>query len=458
MHHLRHEADLCLDEIMFLGDSRNHLEERISPLRTKLDKCVQIAESKCNDENNALMSSLLDDDMFEVFFDTVEKGVDDMYYSGRVDYERLRWMLDSSVNSNQLYTTDRSNTENARWLDHATDVIAKIAVAAYQHKKHAVNVLLSRANFEPAALLQMKKDLGMDVRLYGMYDSSSYLKDMELRTCMEKCCFGAAVDYNVRNNIFDIAFQRFGGDIDYNDAYIGTAASSESPVTKDLQRFWRYLAPGGILLYLVPSFLLRHKERSIMATRYSLLWTLHVMDKRYGDAPDCQLLALRKEKMMSVDERDETYNAITNRAVKNALTEEDIATAVKEIPEDDNGVVNLFSGPEDDMLIIEMALKESTLKIKDEKRRNRTIEPLLPLKKGQIGQIIASGRLNGIIDEGDGCKHVIAGRVIKRHRHEHSEDFTDPENAKQEDITYLNNVVEINAIGGDGWMKEISMS
>lgn len=40
-------------------------------------------------------------------------------------------------------------------------------------------------------------------------------------------------------------------------------------------------------------------------------------------------------------------------------------------------------------------------------------KPLLPLTKGQVGQILVSGNLDGVIDEGNGYKHAIKGLVKK---------------------------------------------
>lgn len=49
---------------------------------------------------------------------------------------------------------------------------------------------------------------------------------------------------------------------------------------------------------------------------------------------------------------------------------------------------------------------------------NRTVEdkarPLLPFSVGQLGLVLTSGCLDGIIDEGYGYKHVVKGRVIKK--------------------------------------------
>ena len=41
-------------------------------------------------------------------------------------------------------------------------------------------------------------------------------------------------------------------------------------------------------------------------------------------------------------------------------------------------------------------------------------QPLLPLNLGQLGLVLTSGCLDGIVDEGNGFAHIIKGRVEKR--------------------------------------------
>ena len=53
------------------------------------------------------------------------------------------------------------------------------------------------------------------------------------------------------------------------------------------------------------------------------------------------------------------------------------------------------------------SLKNKTDGMKD-------LKPLLPFNIGQIGLILTSGCLDGIIDESDGCFHLVKGRVAKK--------------------------------------------
>ena len=44
---------------------------------------------------------------------------------------------------------------------------------------------------------------------------------------------------------------------------------------------------------------------------------------------------------------------------------------------------------------------------------DRTARPLLPFSIGQLGLVLTSGCLDGVIEEPDNCSHVVKGRVIK---------------------------------------------
>lgn len=443
---LKHEADICLSEIMFV-DRIAAEDDRITTLQKRLGRCIKFAESACKGGD---IEDLMDEDFMEAYFNGVQKSICAFRYEAYNSDTRM-WMLDPNTSFGEPNSATKE--EDLVRIDHATDPICKIVSAIADKKKHPVNVLMSRGNYEPSAITKMKADLGDNVRIYGMYDKQTLIQNMDMRLQMEKCCFGDSKDYNIRNKVFDIAFQRFGGSRDYDQEYVSTAASAESPVTKDIGRFWRYLAPGGILLYLMPSFLLRNKERKSIASKFQYLWSLQVHDKAFN--LNMELAALRKSEN---HDSDKEYEAVTNRVPAEALDDEMIDQAVEDVPLEDLGEVNLFNGPEDDLLIIQIALNSSTLKLKDDDERHRSIDPLLPLKKGQIGQIIASGRLNGVIDEGNGFKHVISGRVVRNTVHEKTVDYSDPNNAVEEEVTKDCNQIEIMAIGGDGDIRQLTVA
>ena len=58
-------------------------------------------------------------------------------------------------------------------------------------------------------------------------------------------------------------------------------------------------------------------------------------------------------------------------------------------------------------------MKEFWKKQKVKKITDRAIRPLLPFSVGQLGLVLTSGCLDGVIEESDHCSHVVKGRVIK---------------------------------------------
>ena len=83
----------------------------------------------------------------------------------------------------------------------------------------------------------------------------------------------------------------------------------------------------------------------------------------------------------------------------------------------------------------------------------KTQRPLLPFTVGQIGLILTSGFLDGIIDEGNGYKHVVKGRVRK-----FTENDVEIEHGKNkmnvDEVT--GNRVEINLFLPDGTFKALA--
>ena len=85
-----------------------------------------------------------------------------------------------------------------------------------------------------------------------------------------------------------------------------------------------------------------------------------------------------------------------------------------------------------------------------------TQHPLLPFTIGQLGLVLTSGVLDGVIDEGDGHYHVVRGR-IRKHRSapEESERTTVRGNSVIESKVTVSNSIELNVIGADGTFKKL---
>ena len=77
--------------------------------------------------------------------------------------------------------------------------------------------------------------------------------------------------------------------------------------------------------------------------------------------------------------------------------------------------------------------------------------PLLPFNIGQLGLVLTSGCLDGIVDEGDGHSHLIKGRVSKQI----VETETDTEKGIEITETTVNKV-EINVLLPNGEFKVLA--
>ena len=88
-----------------------------------------------------------------------------------------------------------------------------------------------------------------------------------------------------------------------------------------------------------------------------------------------------------------------------------------------------------------------------EKLGENKSRPLLPFNVGQLGLVLTSGCLDGIIDEGNGYCHAVKGRVIKR---EDQVESIDQDSHQIQVVSTTSNRVEINAFLPDGTYKCIA--
>lgn len=88
---------------------------------------------------------------------------------------------------------------------------------------------------------------------------------------------------------------------------------------------------------------------------------------------------------------------------------------------------------------------------KVEKIGESTTKPLLPFNIGQLGLVLTSGCLDGIIDEGDGHFHLVKGKVSKK-----SETNRQVSNGVLEENETISNRVEINVLLPNGDYKVLT--
>ena len=84
-----------------------------------------------------------------------------------------------------------------------------------------------------------------------------------------------------------------------------------------------------------------------------------------------------------------------------------------------------------------------------EKIGESSTRPLLPFNIGQIGLILSSGSLDGVVEEGNGVCHVIKGMTIKE-TDTVTEQSTENGRIMTQSTDTVRNKVQITALGADG--------
>lgn len=220
-----------------------------------------------------------------------------------------------------------------------------------------------------------------------------------------------------------------------------------------LRRSMKLVRIHGLYVTILPSYLL---DRQNLKAVHTMLEDVHiqVLSKSVGSLI---LWGIRKDKSSPMDTDSVKENSTY---LYNLIRKENGLTDVESIPLfkrnhtlPSNFIpIAMFHGECISHKIVDNLKQQSTLS-KDILRSVSTIEtkesrPLLPFTKGQLGMILTSGVLNGVIKEsGDGYAHVIKGTVIKEETV-----TTEKDKTKNEEIqkTVLRNKVKLSLCTPEG--------
>lgn len=327
-------------------------------------------------------------------------------------------------------------------------------LSAVCQKKSSPNVLFSsNEKFDQDMITKIKTDKENygDIRLYATENSSCM--DKTRRENFEKVALGDPTSYVIQNHVFDVVFHRFRYDNGYHDGM----KTSEMMFNKDWSRITRYIVNGGLLFMAMPAFLL-DSDTCLMISKNYVLHAAYSISEHYEYAPYYAIFIFEKRLDISPSEKENTFQKLMNVNFSADLSPEDISNIIKNVPKYNLKEVKLITGEYKDRGYIAKLFDMSTIYKAERKEPEHKIKPILPLKKGQIGQILASGKLDGVIGEGNGFKHVIRGRVYKSTRTKNEQNYEDPMHATETTKYIKNNYVEIRLIAGDGTLKTIALT
>ena len=221
-----------------------------------------------------------------------------------------------------------------------------------------------------------------------------------------------------------------------------------------LQGLYKFLNKEGLLIFAIPYFRL-HKNICIsIAKNLKNVKVIKAvgknLDKRY-----VYIVGQKADDNKNIDENIYTmlrkaYDYDSIHTIYNE-TFEDYKFSNIEVP------IELFKGSVLDEEELHDIIKNSPCfnsfieKQKVDKIQDNVKKPLLPFNIGQIGLVLTSGCLDGVIDEGNNFYHVVKGKVSKK-----SDKDRQIVDGVIEEREVISNKVEINILLPNGDFKTLT--
>lgn len=260
------------------------------------------------------------------------------------------------------------------------------------------------------ALSSIQKKLPM-ANLYGVSALQSVNISKEERAKFKRLIVGGIGEANISTDSFDMAI------VIPEISFYDESFSERSKVTVNLEK--RYLDRGigslrhnGLLVLAIPIACI---SKSIATSIAKILGNVRIIIE--NSKPDVAIIVGIKRPPLARSLDEKLFKRLRNLILHPELANMDEEFSYQ-LPIGTVEISRFRSAKLDDNEI-ELLFEESGImnefwkKQKVDKLADRSAHPLLPFNVGQLGLVLTSGCLDGVIDEGNGCSHAVKGRVIK---------------------------------------------
>lgn len=352
-------------------------------------------------------------------------------------------------------------------------------LSTYNFKRECSNRAMRFVPTNEAALEQVAKAITkqsrniqfLDVRCNEGQNLKALTKNFE-----HKITYGIEADQNVaaraRDKINRVAMGQFAGSRITNEAFdvmmveplISWNADfngNQSPITFKNEKVFlnntiKYLRPNGLGIIILPYYRLYKDVSLFIAKNFSNVQVRRLASDFFSTGH----IVITGVKREDTSEVDETIYQMLRKCHNQDKIDDILVNPLSSytLPKDIIPV-EIFRGsvldPNELLGIVKASgcMEEFWKNQKVEKLSESSKQPLLPFNIGQIGLVLTSGCLDGIIDEGNGHYHLIKGKVSKQSNIERN--YSDNENEIETEET-ISNRVEINVILPNGDYKVLA--
>ncbi|WP_240948549.1 DUF6094 domain-containing protein [Bacillus sp. RO1] len=201
----------------------------------------------------------------------------------------------------------------------------------------------------------------------------------------------------------------------------------------ELVRNTRYLAPEGIMIFVIPSY--RYSDKKIsrfLATQFDNVGILRFSDEDYEDFKQCIFIGRKKK------EKFKEYNEKLNSFLQNMEFEEFVMKSVTpinvmvgknvwDIPSGPNEIRTFYSKIENKANFVEAIKNNKGFQAFKERTKPKKLEiggnPIINIAQGQMALLLASGAVNGLIGTGDKLHAVQGLEIVKKVKTEDTQHY-----------------------------------
>ena len=288
----------------------------------------------------------------------------------------------------------------------------------------------------------------INVTTYGLDEEDNGAKEAKL--CMNKVILGTIKGSTITNDVFDILYvnPRITLNTVRNINGKLMITNEDNMLTNSI----RYLKPGGLLIFNIPFYGLNPGFKLFLSKN---LKNITVFKNASGLRKDIKFVTVMGIKSTNFAYGD-TFHWLNNLTYSTLPDHPTVSYDIN-LPE---VKLSMFRGSildEDELtdIVLTDGLYDEFYKSIEDQREEEDKSPLLPFNIGQVGLILSSGSLDGIVNEGGGVQHIIKGMTIKETDNNTEHTVENGRTIVQSTET-IRNKVQITALGGDGTIYNLT--
>lgn len=231
----------------------------------------------------------------------------------------------------------------------------------------------------------------------------------------------------------------------------------------ELVRNTKYLVPGGIIIYIIPSYRFADKKISrFLSTQFDNAGILRFSDEDYDDFKQCIFIGRKKKgKFKEYNEKMSSFlQSMENEDfVMQSVTPLDVMVGKHkwEIPSGPTEIRTFYSKIENKANFVEAIMNNKGFQAFKERTKPKKLEiggnPIINIAQGQMALLLASGAVNGLIGTGDKLHAVQGLEIVKKVK---TEDRQTHDSGAVTTMTKIRTVreVSVKAITPNGLIKK----